>query len=113
MQNNMEPHVPSPKQFFTQRNLLIVPNHRGEQNVLFDFSVNIQSSAVIAPKSSAHHNNQISALSRKDKGHNVVLQIKYLEIRYDKMRYTGTVLTVSKYLTYSEDLFGFSANVQP
>ena len=76
----MEPHVPSPKQFFTQRCHLIVPNHRGEQNVLLDFLVNIQSSAVIALKSFAHHNNQISTLSRKDKGHNVVLQIKYLVI---------------------------------
>ena len=26
------------KQFFAQRHLLIVPNHRGEQNVLLDFS---------------------------------------------------------------------------
>ena len=68
------------KQFFTQRCLLIVPNHRGEQNVLFDFLVNIQSLAVIAPKLFAHYDNQISALSRKVKGYSVVLQIKYLLI---------------------------------
>ena len=68
------------KHFFTQRCLLIVPNHRGEQNVLFDFLVNIQSLAVIAPKLFAHYDNQISALSRKVKGYSVVLQIKYLLI---------------------------------
>ena len=82
----MEPHVPSPKRFFTQRCLLIVPNHDGEQNVLLYFSVNIQSSAVIAPKLFAHYNNQISALSRKDKGYNIVLQIKYLVMECDKIR---------------------------
>ena len=67
---------------------------------LLDFSASAQSSAVIALKLFAYCTNQTSANSHSYKGHKNRLPD---QLPRGQRRYVGVVLTLPKYLVYSQE----------